>query len=148
MWDQRTVLASSFRHFKRSRIVGQLKLSALAVCLDNRLEWRNMCGPPPNCKKNRFRREQSAKMYPASEWRVISGRMMMIRACLPLLIATVVKDLVAPQVFRHPVELCFRRSYLLQTPQKRISNSTSSSWKAERLGAGADSRSRWTKLPN
>jgi hypothetical protein len=30
-------------------------------------------------------------MYPASEWRVISGRMMMIRACLSLLIATVVK---------------------------------------------------------
>jgi hypothetical protein len=65
--------------------------------------WRNMYGPPPNCKKNRLRREQSAKMYPASEWRVISGRMMMIRACLSLLIATVVKDLVTPQVFRHVV---------------------------------------------
>jgi hypothetical protein len=62
-----------------------------------------MCGPPPNCKKNRFRREQSAKMYPASEWRVISGRMMMIRACLSLLIPTVVKDLVTSQVFRHVV---------------------------------------------
>ena len=32
-----------------------------------------------------------------------SGRMMMIRACLSLLIATVVKDLVTPQVFRHAV---------------------------------------------
>jgi hypothetical protein len=63
----------------------------------------NMYGPPPNYKKNRLRREQSAKMYPASEWRVISGRMMMIRACLSLLIATVVKDLVTPQVFRHVV---------------------------------------------
>jgi len=43
-------------------------------------------------------------MYPASEWRVVSGRiMMMIRACLSLLIATVVKDLVTPQVFRHVV---------------------------------------------
>src|ERR1700741_2350733 len=30
----------------------------------------NMYGPPPNCKKNRFRREQSAKMYPASEWTI------------------------------------------------------------------------------
>ena len=28
--------------------------------------WRNMYGPPPNCNKNRGRREQSAKMYPAS----------------------------------------------------------------------------------
>jgi hypothetical protein len=44
---------------------------------------------------------QSAKMYPASEWRMFSGRMMMIRACLSLLIATVVQDLVTPQVFRH-----------------------------------------------
>jgi ribosomal protein L32E len=43
-----------------------------------------MYGPPLNRKKNRFRREQSAKMYPASEWRVISGRMMMIRARLLL----------------------------------------------------------------
>jgi hypothetical protein len=42
-------------------------------------------------------------MYPASEWRVISGRTMTIRACLSLLIATVVKDLVTPQVFRHVV---------------------------------------------
>jgi hypothetical protein len=57
----------------------------------------------PNCKKNRFRREQSAKMYPASEWRVVSGRMMMIRACLALLIPTVMKDLVSTQVFRHAV---------------------------------------------
>jgi hypothetical protein len=65
--------------------------------------WRNMYGPPPNCKKNRFRREQPAKMYPASKWRVISGRTMMIRACLSLIIATVVKDLVTPQVFRHVV---------------------------------------------
>ena len=30
-------------------------------------------------------------MYPASEWRMVSGRMMMIRACLSLLIPTVVK---------------------------------------------------------
>ncbi len=42
-------------------------------------------------------------MYPASEWRVISGRMMMIRACLSLLIPAVVKDLVTSQVFRHVV---------------------------------------------
>jgi hypothetical protein len=42
-------------------------------------------------------------MYPAFEWRVISGRMMTIRACLSLLIDTVVKDLVASQVFRHAV---------------------------------------------
>lgn len=62
-----------------------------------------MYDPPPECKKNRFRREQSAKVYPASEWRVIPGRMMMIRACVSLLIATVVKDLVAPQVLRHAV---------------------------------------------
>jgi hypothetical protein len=48
-------------------------------------------------------REQAAKMYPASEWRVISGRMMMIRGCLSLLIATVVKDLVTSQVFRRVV---------------------------------------------
>ncbi len=34
---------------------------------------------------------------------VVSGRMMMIRACLSLIIATVVKDLVTPQVFRHVV---------------------------------------------
>jgi len=34
---------------------------------------------------------------------VISGRMMMIRACLSLLIPTVVKDLVSSQVFRHVV---------------------------------------------
>ena len=58
-------------------------------------------------QKNRFRREQSAKMYPASEWRVISGRMM-IRACLSSLIPTVVKDLVTPQVLRHAVGLCLR----------------------------------------
>ena len=62
-----------------------------------------MYGPPPNCKKNRFRREQPAKMYPASKWRVISGRTMMIRACLSLIIAAVVKDLVTSQVFRHVV---------------------------------------------
>jgi hypothetical protein len=62
-----------------------------------------MYGPPPNYKKNRFRREQSAKMYPASEWRVISGRMMMIRACLSLIIAKVVNDHVTSQVFRHVV---------------------------------------------
>ena len=42
-------------------------------------------------------------MYPASKWRMISGRMMMIRVCLSLLIAAVVKDLVTPQVFRHAV---------------------------------------------
>jgi len=64
---------------------------------------RNMYGPPPNCKKNRYRRETVAKMYPASEWRMVSGRMMMIRACLSLLIPTVVKDLVTSQVFRHAV---------------------------------------------
>ena len=52
---------------------------------------RNMYGPPPNCKKNRLRREQSAKMYPASKWRVISGRTMMIRTCLSLIIPSVVK---------------------------------------------------------
>ena len=57
----------------------------------------------PNCKRNRFRREQSAKMYPASEWRMVSGRMMMIRTCLSLIIATVVRDLVTSQVFRHVV---------------------------------------------
>jgi len=42
-------------------------------------------------------------MYPASSGEWVSGRMMMIRACLSLLIATVVKDLVTPQVFRHAV---------------------------------------------
>jgi len=72
-----------------------------------------MYGPPANCKKNRLRREQSAKMYQASKWRVISGRMMMIRACLSLLIATVVKDLVTSQVFRHAIRLCFRLLYTL-----------------------------------
>jgi hypothetical protein len=40
-------------------------------------------------------------MHTAPEWREISGRMMMIRACLSLLIATVVKELVTSQVFRH-----------------------------------------------
>ena len=56
-----------------------------------------------NCKKNQFREEQPAKMYSASKWRLISGRVMMIRTCLSLLIATDVKDLVTPQVFRHVV---------------------------------------------
>jgi hypothetical protein len=41
--------------------------------------------------------------YPASGWRVISGHSMMIRACLSLLIPTVMKDLVSTQVFRHAV---------------------------------------------
>ncbi len=35
--------------------------------------------------------------------RPLSGELMMIRACLSLLSATVVKDLVTPQVFRHVV---------------------------------------------
>jgi hypothetical protein len=34
---------------------------------------------------------------------MVSGRMMMIRTCLTLLIAAVMKDLVTPQVFRHVV---------------------------------------------
>jgi hypothetical protein len=34
---------------------------------------------------------------------MISGRMIMIRACLPLLIPTVVKDLVTSQVLRQVV---------------------------------------------
>ena len=66
-------------------------------------QWRNVYGPLPKCKKNRLRREQSAKMHTALEWRVISGRMMMLRACLSWLIATVVKDLVTSQVFRQVV---------------------------------------------
>jgi hypothetical protein len=47
--------------------------------------------------------KQHAKMHPASEWRVISGRVMMIRTCLSLLIPTVVKDLVSRQVLRRAV---------------------------------------------
>ena len=35
-----------------------------------RTQWIvcNMYGPPPNCNKNQARREQSAKMHPASAW--------------------------------------------------------------------------------
>jgi hypothetical protein len=62
-----------------------------------------MYGPLPNCEKNRVRRKQPAKMYPAFEWRVISGCIIMIRTCLSLLISTVVKDLVTSQVLRHVV---------------------------------------------
>jgi hypothetical protein len=62
-----------------------------------------MYGPPPGCKKNWVAEKQPAKMYPASRWRIVSEHLMMIRACLSSLIATVVKDLVAPQVFRHAV---------------------------------------------
>jgi len=34
---------------------------------------------------------------------MVSGRMMMIRACLSLIIAAVVKDLISTQVLRHAV---------------------------------------------
>lgn len=34
-------------------------------------DCRSIYGPPPDCKKNRFRREQSVKMYLATEWTVI-----------------------------------------------------------------------------
>jgi hypothetical protein len=47
-----------------------------------------------------FDENSPRKMYPASKWRVISGRMMMIRAGLSLRIATVLKDLVTSQVFQ------------------------------------------------
>jgi len=61
-------------------------------------------------------------MYPASLWRVISGRMMMIRARLSLLIATVVKDLVTPQGFQARRLTMFSSSpIVLQTSEKRIS---------------------------
>src|SRR5882724_2987398 len=51
---------------------------------------------------------------------MVSGRMMMIRTCLSLIIATVTKDLVTTQVLRHVVGLCFRPTFLLQTSEKRI----------------------------
>jgi hypothetical protein len=38
---------------------------------------------------------------------MFSGRMMMIRACLSLLIPTVVKDLVSPQVSGTPFDCVF-----------------------------------------
>jgi hypothetical protein len=82
--------------------------------------WRNMYGPPPNCKKNWVQREQFAKMYPASEWRIISGRMMMIRACLSLLIARVVKDLVYVTGFQAHRLTVFSSPIPLQTSAKRI----------------------------
>jgi TIR domain len=46
---------------------------------------------------------QAEKMYPASSGESISGHSMMMRACLSLLIPTVVEDLVTSQVFRHVV---------------------------------------------
>jgi len=62
-----------------------------------------MYGPPPNCKKNRYQRETVCENVSGLKWRMVSGRMMMIRTCLSLLIAAVVRDLVTPQVFRHVV---------------------------------------------
>ena len=65
--------------------------------------WRKMYGPPPNCKKKLVGREQSAKMYPAFLLE-IDLRALDDDAHVPvLLIATVVKDLVTPQVLRHVV---------------------------------------------
>ena len=87
-------------------------------------------------------------MYPASEWRLISGRMMMIRACLSLLIATVVKRPCYATGFQARRLTVFSSPIPLQTSAKRISKTTSSSWKKQVLCALGDSRFRLPKLPN
>ncbi|PYX32719.1 MAG: hypothetical protein DMG77_02540 [Acidobacteria bacterium] len=51
-----------------------------------------MYGPPPECKRNSIEREAVCENVFGLEWRMVSGRMMMIRACPSLLIATVRKD--------------------------------------------------------
>jgi hypothetical protein len=57
-------------------------------------------GPPPNCKRNRRGRETVCENVSGLYWRMVSGRMMMIRACLSLIIAAVVKDLISTQVLQ------------------------------------------------
>jgi hypothetical protein len=47
---------------------------------------------------------------------------MMMRACLSLLIAAVVKDLVTPQVSGTPFDCVFVLPILLQTSEKRTSS--------------------------
>ena len=59
-------------------------------------------------------------MYPASEWRVISGRMMMIRACLSLLIPAVVKDLVTSQVSGTSFDCVFVVPIFCRLPRKEF----------------------------
>jgi hypothetical protein len=51
-----------------------------------------MYGPPHECKKNWVGREAVCENVPGLWWRVVSGRMMMIRACPSLISATVMKD--------------------------------------------------------
>jgi len=48
--------------------------------------------------------------------------MMMIRACPSLLIATVVKDLVTPQVFRHAVDCVFVSYFLADFCEANLKN--------------------------
>jgi len=64
--------------------------------------WRNMYGPPPECKKNRLTRNSLRKcIRPLVE---IGLRAHDDDPRVPvLIIAAVVKDLVSPQVFRHAV---------------------------------------------
>jgi hypothetical protein len=66
------------------------------------VNWRNMYGPPPDCKKNRLTRNSLRKcIRPLVE---IGLRAHDDDPRVPvLIIAAVVKDLVSPQVFRHAV---------------------------------------------
>jgi hypothetical protein len=62
------LLADSGSRYWQKMTVHQVCLFHMATSANR----RNMYGPLPNCKKNRLRRTA----YPASYWRVVSGRMM------------------------------------------------------------------------
>ena len=53
-----------------------------------------MYGPPLECKKNWVGGEAVCENVSGLEWRMVSGRMMMIRACPSLIIAPVAGALV------------------------------------------------------
>jgi hypothetical protein len=74
VWLTCTPASPSLSHFFSSQLIANSCAVAAQPALHTEHgpervssgAWRNMYGPPPNCKKNQNRREQSAKMYPAS----------------------------------------------------------------------------------